>query len=454
MTLRDVASAAGKAFLISLVLTPIVRDVFRAYNLVDRPGRRKVHVYPTPRVGGIPIMVAYLFALWGLLFVTPVPRAIWRLGPGAAVIFIVGLADDFLNLNARVKLVGQIAAALLAFSYGLRFETVAGMSLPLWAALPLTVIWLLLTTNALNLIDGLDGLCAGMGFFAAVALFFAALLQHNDPLAYAALPLAAAILGFVFYNFNPATVFMGDSGALSVGFLLGCMGLEWMERPTTLAAALAPLPALAVPFLDVALAIARRTIRGQHVFTADRGHVHHRLLARGLSVRRSAFALYGMAAVGGAFAVLLAYRPLLPGYHAAALAAFAIACQLGIRQLRYPEFVVAKRFLFGGEFRRAFGAKLRLEQLADSLRSARTDDAWWNALAEAAETAGWTRISWRGGASRERTFPGPADWSFGVPLGGGEEIRIEGAASSGAQPIDLAGLSSVLRETLGARRAL
>ena len=166
--------AAFKALIIALVLTPIVRDVFRAYNVVDRPGGRTVHAYPTPRVGGVSIAVAYAAAV--LAFFGPKGQLpdyyseALKLLPGVLVIFLTGLLDDFVNLRPAFKLLGQIAAGAAVFAFGLRIDTVAGFSLPLWLSLLCTVFWLLLSTNALNLIDGLDGLCAGMGFLAAMTL--------------------------------------------------------------------------------------------------------------------------------------------------------------------------------------------------------------------------------------------------------------------------------------------
>src|SRR5882757_7404110 len=155
--------AGGKAFLISLVLTPVVRDVFRAYNVVDRPGRRKVHAYPVPRVGGLPIAIGYAVALLSLATAnSSMPSDwIWKLLPGATIIFLTGLIDDFFNITPVVKLLGEIAAALTVYACGLRIQGIGDFAVPDWLSLPLTIFWLLLATNAQNLIDGLDGLCTG-----------------------------------------------------------------------------------------------------------------------------------------------------------------------------------------------------------------------------------------------------------------------------------------------------
>ena len=304
--------AAFKALIIALVLTPIVRDVFRAYNVVDRPGGRTVHAYPTPRVGGVSIAVAYAAAV--LAFFGPKGQLpdyyseALKLLPGALVIFVTGLLDDFLNLRPAFKLLGQIAARAAVFALGLRIDTVVGFTLPLWLSLLCTIFWLLLSTNALNLIDGLDGLCAGMGFLAAMTLFAAGVIQGVPALTFTMLPLAGALLGFLFFNFNPATVFLGDSGALMIGFLLGCGGIIWKNKPGGGGRIAVPLLALSIPLLDLSVSIVRRSLKGQPIFSADRGHIHHRLLDRGLVTRRAALALYLMALPGIAAALVLSFR--------------------------------------------------------------------------------------------------------------------------------------------------
>ena len=156
-------------------------------------------------------------------------------------------------------------------------------------AVPLTILWLVGCSNAFNLIDGLDGLATGVGLFATATAFLSALLTGNIALAIVTAPLLGALLGFLPYNFSPASIFMGDCGSLTVGFLLGCFGVIWSQKSATLLGMTAPLIALAIPLLDTALAIARRFLRRQPVFGADRGHIHHRLLARGFTPRRVAY---------------------------------------------------------------------------------------------------------------------------------------------------------------------
>lgn len=326
----------------SLLLTPLVRNVFRRWNLLDRPGHRKVHAEPIPRVGGVSIALAYLIAYAALIaaglkgghVVWSARADIWRLLPAAAAIFALGLADDLFSLKPWHKLLGQLAAAALAVYADVHLTSFAGypISSP-WDHL-LTIGWLLLCTNAVNLIDGIDGLATGVGLFATVTTLIAALLQGNIDLALATAPLAGALLGFLRYNFNPATIFLGDCGSLTIGFLLGCFGILWSQKATTILGMTAPLMALAIPLLDTGLAIARRFVRRQPIFSADRGHIHHRLLDRGLTPRRAALVLYACCALG-AICSIAVMNASMSGF---VIIIFCAATWIGVQHLGYIEF--------------------------------------------------------------------------------------------------------------------
>lgn len=321
------AWSSVKAFLVALAATPILRDVFHSYHIVDRPGLRKVHAYPIPRLGGLALAIAYVAGLAGL----HLHDLLWELLPGSAVVFVTGIVDDFFDLPPRFKLAGQIAAASLAYWMGLR---VPG---PKWISFLGTVFWLVLSSNALNLVDGLDGLCAGLGCTGACVLFAMALVQGDAAMASAMLVLAGALLGFLCHNFNRATMFLGDSGALSIGFLLGCGGLMWCQKTGPQISMAAPLLVISVPVTDLCVSIVRRRAAGRPIFTADRGHAHHRLLDLGLTPRAAVLALYAWGAGGGLFAFLLGYPPLHAwrGVIIAGFLAVTLAC---IQRLRYPEF--------------------------------------------------------------------------------------------------------------------
>jgi len=315
-----------KAFLIALVLTPIIRDVFRAYNVVDRPGLRKVHAYPIPRLGGIPIMVALVVGMAGLR----VQGLRWHILPGAAAIFAVGLLDDVFDLPAAFKLLGQIAAAGIAFWTGLR------MPGPFAISLLGTLFWLVLASNAFNLVDGLDGLCAGLGCTAACVFFAMARLHGIPALACTSLVLIGALVGFLCFNIRRATVFLGDSGALLIGFLLGCCGLLWSRETGPQISMFAPVLVIWVPVMDLGLAVVRRSIARRPIFSADQGHIHHRLLKRGLTPGQAVGILYAFGICAGTLAFLLGAQQLRP-WQAPVIAGFLLLTVVCVRELRYSE---------------------------------------------------------------------------------------------------------------------
>lgn len=271
---------------LALIVTPLIARVMKAIGLVDRADSiRKIHRGAVPRGGGIAVAISYIATL--VLCGRTMPAA-WSILPAAGLIFAIGILDDLLDLNPWQKLTGQTVAAGLACATGLLNSTGAS-----WWMIPVAMMWLLVCCNGFNLIDGMDGLAAGAGIFAALAIAVSATLTGNSDLAAAALPLAGALAGFLCFNFSPAKIFLGDSGSLVVGFLLGCFGILGLERPVTPVGLCVPLMALALPLADVALAIARRVLSGNSVFVADRGHVHHRLLERVRSPRKAALLLYG-----------------------------------------------------------------------------------------------------------------------------------------------------------------
>jgi UDP-GlcNAc:undecaprenyl-phosphate GlcNAc-1-phosphate transferase len=448
---------AGKAFLIALILTPIIRDISRSFNVVDRPGHRKVHAYPMPRVGGIAIAIAYGVSL--IVFSGPTDgpvanslHAVWKLIPGAAIVFLIGLLDDFFSLKPVVKLFGLVIAASVVYFSGIHLGGIAGKEMAVWLDYPLTVFWLLLTSNALNLVDGLDGLCAGMGLVATLALFTAAMIHGNHPLAYVTFPLAGALLGFLCYNVAPATVFLGDSGALLIGFLLGCYGMLWTQRTSTLLSMLVPLLALSIPLLDVSLSVLRRFLRNQPIFSADRGHIHHRLLDRGLSPRQAVWVLYLFAALAASLALLASSFG--GQYQSVVIVAFGVVALIGIRQLRYPEFDVAGRLLFRGGFQRTMNLKLKIESVASALEAATSADHWWGTLSQSVGTPGLVAIRWTSATDvREKRAAGAAPaWSFRVQLDTDNALELEGLFVANAPAFDLIGFAEILTRTFPPNR--
>ncbi len=457
--MRELFWLGLRAFLACVVLTPIFRDIFRSYGIVDQPDRRrKVHAYPIPRVGGIPIFLAYAIALYPFphtpTALTDYLPLIQKLAPAATLVFATGLIDDLVGLKPLQKLLGQVGAAGLAYWAGVRVLSPAGVGTGHWWTLPLTLFWLIACTNAFNLVDGLDGLAAGVGLVATLTLLAAALLHSNSPLASAAVPLVGALIGFLCYNFNPATVFLGDSGALLIGFLLGCFGAVWTEKSDTLISMTVPLLALSIPLIDVSLAILRRFLRNQPIFAADRGHIHHRLIDRGLTPRRAVLVLYLVCATAAAFALLLT-MPRAGRYYGFVMVAVCGVVWLGIRQLRYAEFGLASRLLFGGEFQRTLGGQLRLERLAEDVSQAIDEEQCWRVVASAARDFGFDsiRLSLRGFIREQSTALAPPNecWSLRVPFGESDYFELTRRFESGVLPMMVAPFLDTLRRALEAR---
>ena len=280
----------------------------------------------------------------------------------------------------------------------------------------------------------------------------AAVLHHNYPLAYATLPLAGALLGFLCYNINPATVFLGDSGALLIGFLLGCYGMIWTQKAATLLSMMVPLLALSVPLLDVSLSVLRRFLRRQPIFAADRGHIHHRLLDRGLSARQAVWVLYLFAALAAAMA-LLASSFLGTRYQGFIILAFCGVALIGIRQLRYLEFGIAGRLLFRGEFHRTVNVRLQVESVAAALEEASSEEDWWDALIRSTSSLDLAAVRWTGphGRRENRKAGGESTWSFSLPLSESDTIELEGGFSSSPGSLDLVGLGEVMQRTFRAK---
>jgi UDP-GlcNAc:undecaprenyl-phosphate/decaprenyl-phosphate GlcNAc-1-phosphate transferase len=332
----------------SLVLTRSVRDLAHSQGWLDKPAMdRHVHTTPMPRIGGLAILLsfavalAFAFILQGwfpnvmVLYGWPMLRLV---GP-AFIVFLLGLYDDLRGVSPYSKfLIQAFAASLLYFGgYGVhRVDLLSsGHSLQTFIGLPLTVFWVLLITNAFNLIDGLDGLAAGSALFSTTIVFILALWKPNLMVGIIAVALVGAMLGFLRFNFHPASIFLGDSGSLFIGFMISAIAIAGFEKAPTMIAVAIPVVSLGLPILDVGLAVSRRFLRGSRLFEGDRDHIHHKLLKRGLSQREAVLLLYAVTAAFGFLSLLLLH-------HATAialtLAATGVGALIGVRQLQYAEF--------------------------------------------------------------------------------------------------------------------
>lgn len=304
------------ALLLSLVLTPIAGKLGMAMGAVDLPGERKVHDRPIPRSGGLVVFAALFLSLAAIRLVhSDVSRLlVFDLGlacfaGGALIALGLGLWDDVRRLNAWRKLPVQVLAASVAFFGGIALDKFALFGLVVFfdpiTAYVLTVFWFLLFMNALNLMDGLDGLAGGIVFFAALVMVVLALPREDYFTALFFAALAGSVLGFLRFNFHPASIFLGDAGTYFLGYALAGFGLIASVKSQVGAAILIPVLAMGLPLSDTLLAALRRFVQGRHIFQPDSDHIHHRLLHMGLNTRKAVLVLYGLTAILCVLAVVL-----------------------------------------------------------------------------------------------------------------------------------------------------
>ncbi len=448
---------------LALVLTPLVRDYVGKWGFLDHPdGVRKKHAAPIPRVGGIAIVLSY-FITFAIALALPFTYTshlhhalpdILPLTLVGSVVFLTGVLDDLVGLAAWQKLMGILGASVLAYFAGIHVDVHLMRGLPQWPWLgfAITVIWLVGCTNAFNLIDGMDGLAAGVGFVAAVTMLVAALTQGNLPLSLATMPLAGCLLGFLRYNFNGASVFLGDSGSLLIGFMLGCYGALWSEKSVTLVALTVPLLAVSIPLIDVVLSILRRFLRNRPIFQADRGHIHHRLLDLGFSPRNAVLTMYGICAVVAVLSLLAS--ALHNQFSGLIVIVFGGAVWIGIRQLDYTEFASASRMFLGGKFRQIIDVETRMADFESSLTKSTTVDECWTHIRTGSQGFGFheVRMSLCGQvfeyACSGQTKP---RWQLRIPLADSQYVNFSRDFDSDMNPLVLSAFVEAVQRGLAAR---
>ncbi len=303
--------------LVTLALTPLVKRLALVVGAVDHPGgRRKVHEPQIPRLGGVAIFFAVIISLVLGHWIFPAEsrrlassEMLWLLA-AAGCVFLLGIYDDIRGAHAPLKLTVQVGAAALLYFSG---ERISAISTPFgWMvtlgvfSLPFTVLWLVGLTNGINLLDGIDGLATGVAAIASLTILLVALGQGKTPVALLAAALLGSLLGFLVFNFHPAQIFLGDCGALFLGFLLAAISIMGNQKTSSAVAMGVPIIALGIPIFDTLLALTRRVLRGEHPFRGDRDHLHHRLLALGMSPPRAALTLYAVSGFLAIMALLLA----------------------------------------------------------------------------------------------------------------------------------------------------
>ena len=312
-----IALTFATALVVGLIATPIVRGYAQGLGLLDQPGGRKVHRVAIPRLGGVAMAIAFGAGVGVALFLVPNLDAVGGLRPnrvaailvGVAILVVVGVIDDVRGMRALVKLALQVAAAVVAFALGLSVDR---LHLP-WTivelgilSLPITVLWIVAVINAINLIDGLDGLAAGVVLTALGAFGLLAAVDGVDPTLPLIAATAGAAVGFLAYNLHPATIIMGDTGSMFLGFVVAAIAISLTQDGVDPVPPWVPMVALGVPIVDTVWAIVRRTARGEPFFVADSGHIHHQLLRRGLSQRDAMLILTAASAGLAVIAVVLA----------------------------------------------------------------------------------------------------------------------------------------------------
>jgi UDP-GlcNAc:undecaprenyl-phosphate GlcNAc-1-phosphate transferase len=381
------------SLLCSFVLTRSVRDkaTKRAWVAIPSDGRH-LHTKPLPRLGGVAIFISFSLSL-----VAAAVMAFWNkelhsalslkplltiLAP-ASLIFLLGVYDDLHGVGPYFKFAVQGIAATMLFAGGLRILDVPVLfgahRLPWFLGLPLTILWVVAITNAFNLIDGLDGLAAGSALFSTLVAFAVALVNGYALVTVMTIALAGAILGFLRYNFNPATIFLGDSGSLFIGFLLSALALAGAQKAPTIVAVAIPVVSFGLPILETSLSILRRWISGRPVFTADREHIHHKLLQHGLTHRQVVIVLYGVSAV---FALLSLFLLWPTGSSLGlVLAVLGTGIWIGVQRLGYLELGelarIAQRTL---EQRQIFINNLAIRRATQELKVVRDYEQIWRIL--------------------------------------------------------------------------
>ena len=356
MTLVYVALSPILPVVLSFVLTPLVRPLAVHLGAMDRPGPRKLHSTEVPRLGGLAVVAsaAGVAALlwWALPQVHQVADDL-ALGLifGLLPILICSVRDDLRPLRPLPKFAAHLAGALIAVAFGIHLRPqvyLFGETIHLgWLAIPISLLWLVGITNAFNLVDGLDGLSAGLAFMSALSLAGSALFVGQYGLAMLALVLAGALAGFLPYNLYPAKIFLGDTGATAIGFTLACLALAGGSTLSSGLAILAPILVLGLPIAETLVSMARRMVRGVRsggrmgVFEADANHFHHRLIALGLDTRRAVWVLYGV----GLTLALAGYLSLFLTHKKAAVLLVTIigAAFIALSRLRYDEFAIIRR---------------------------------------------------------------------------------------------------------------
>ena len=368
------------------------------------------------------------------------------------LVLAVGLIDDLKRVEPWHKVVGLTIAACLAYQAGVHIHALAGLPIGGWS-LPLSVIWIVVCSYAVNLINGIDGLAAGVGLIATAAIFVVAVLHNNFVLAAVTIPFAGSILGFLPYNFYPPSILLGESGSLLIGFILGCYGILWSHKSGTVLGVMATLLLLSVPFLDAMMIVLRRFLRRKPLGAADTSHIYGRLLNHGLAPRKATLVLYVCSGVGAIVSVLV-LNDRSPWI---AIIVFCWIAWIWIRHLGTSELNVAGRMFLEGSFFRQLHAELTLRDYENRLKAASTPEEYWAIVEQGLHEFGFyeAQLSIAGSTFewRHRT-PSFSSWEVSVPIADVDCIRLSRPFGTGANANGFAPFVDLLRRSLTAKRSI
>ena len=443
------------AALIALFVMPLVTRLARAFGIVDDPGVRKVHGASVPRLGGLPVIVGMMALTLPVLLVDNTIGQAFReirtqvivLLIGGAFMFGVGLIDDIRGLRARVKLALQLSAAVTVCALGVRMDSeimIGWHKVNLgWLAWPITVFWIVGITNAINLIDGLDGLAGGISAVTCGVIAVFAMCEGRPVMTVLMLSLLGGLTGFLFFNFNPAKVFMGDCGTLFVGFMLAGSSVVCAAKSATLVGLALPALALGLPIFDTLFSIVRRILERRSIFSPDRNHIHHRLLKMGLRHGHAVLAMYLVTLVcaglgmfmmfsrgGGAIVAFVAVPALL-------LAVFRV---VGAVRLRESLAILRHNLLTARE---AKEDKCHFDHVELQMREAASFDDWWQSVCAMASRMdfAWLTLS-------ERNGNGPSD---SMVWRRGDQDRPSHRLVKMTVPLDCDGIANWCQIEIGVR---
>jgi UDP-GlcNAc:undecaprenyl-phosphate GlcNAc-1-phosphate transferase len=450
------------SLLMSFVFTRYVRDTATARRWVFPPlSDRHLHSEPLPRLGGVAIFFAFLFSFtfavvlkwyWPSLSASLgfSSKSIVTILLPALLVFLLGVYDDLRPVGPYMKFGVQAVAACLLFKGGLEIINLpvffGPRHFPWFVSLPLTILWVVAITNSFNLIDGLDGLAAGSALFSTMVVFVVALVSHSPLLSLITVALAGALFGFLRYNFNPATIFLGDSGSLFIGFMLSALALDGAQKAPTIIAVAIPLVSFGLPILETALSVMRRFISGKPVFRADREHIHHKLLQLGFSQRQAVITLYAVSALFALLSLFLLWPT--ESTVGLVLAVLGLGIWLGVQRLNYLEFGELRRLAQRTiEQRQVFVNNLSIRRACEELKNASDYQHLARIIVAAFSTNDFDAIELRlhDSGNLPRHLQG---MQFTLPLG--DETRFTWRRSGTALGMDLVSSWSLTLDMLSA----